>query len=85
MSSSFSWFLKFYEKNIKLSLESILTIIISLARKLIKDIQRGNIPSNKTQTLTKSTSMDIWLIGTLNQLFIRGFYTQIKFSKKQSS
>ena len=85
MSSSFSWFLKFYGKNIKLSLESILTIIISLARKLIKDTQRGNIPSNKTQTLTKSTNMDIWLIGTLNQLFIRGFYAQNKFSKKQSS
>ena len=30
----------------------------------------------------KSTDMDMWLIGTLNQLFIRGFYTRIKFFKK---
>ena len=27
-------------------------------------------------------NMDIWLAGTLNQLFMKGFYTQIKFSKK---
>ena len=26
--------------------------------------------------------MYIWVIGTFNQLFVRGFYTQIKFSKK---
>ena len=27
-------------------------------------------------------NMYIWAIGTLNQLFIGGSYTQIKFSKK---
>ena len=28
--------------------------------------------------------MDIWVVGTLNQLFfIRGSYTEIKFSKKK--
>ena len=27
--------------------------------------------------------MDIYVLGTLNQLFIRGSYTQIKFSKKK--
>ena len=27
--------------------------------------------------------MYIWAIGTLNQLFIRGSYTQIKFSKNE--
>ena len=27
--------------------------------------------------------MDIWVITTLNELFIRGSYTQIKFSKNK--
>ena len=27
--------------------------------------------------------MGIWVIGTLNQLFIRGFYAQINFSKNK--
>ena len=27
--------------------------------------------------------MDIWVIDTLNQLFIRGFYTRIKFQKNK--
>ena len=27
-------------------------------------------------------NMDIWETGTLNELFIRGSYTQIKFSKQ---
>ena len=26
--------------------------------------------------------MGIWVVGTLNQLFIKGFYTEIQFSKK---
>ena len=30
-------------------------------------------PSNKTPLLTKSTNMGIWVVGTSNQLFIRGF------------
>lgn len=29
-------------------------------------------------------NMDIWVAAPLNQLFMRG-YTEIKFSKKQSS
>ena len=40
-----------------------------------------NTRSNKTQALTKSMIMYIWEIATLNELFLRGFYTQIKFSK----
>ena len=39
--------------------------------------------SNKTQAFKKSIIMDIWVIGTLNQLFITGSYTQIKFKKKK--
>ena len=50
-----------------------------------KDIRKENISSNKTKTLTKSVNMNIWEIGTFNQLLIRGSYTPIKFSKKWSS
>ena len=30
-----------------------------------------------------SIYMDIWVIGKLNEIFIRSFYTDIKFSKKK--
>ena len=30
----------------------------------------------------ESMNMYMWVISTINQLFIRGSYTQIKFSKK---
>ena len=36
----------------------------------------------KNQALAKSTDIDIWEIGELNWLSIRGSYIQIKFSKK---
>ena len=48
----------------------------------VKDTDRENAPSNKTPALTKSMNMGIWVVGTTNQLFIRGSYTEIKFSKK---
>ena len=48
----------------------------------VKDTHRENAPSNKIPALTKSMNMDIWVVGTTNQLFIRGSYTEIKFSKK---
>ena len=38
-----------------------------------KDTQRGKIFLNKTQVLTKSTVIDIWVVGALNQLFVKGF------------
>ena len=37
---------------------------------------RENIPSNKNEALTRSMNMNIWAIDPLNQLFIRGSYTQ---------
>ena len=40
--------------------------------KWIKDTHREKAPSNKTPAFTKSKSMDIWVVGTSNQLFIRG-------------
>ena len=36
-----------------------------------KDTHRKKVPSNKTPVLTKSMNMDIWVVGTSNQLFIR--------------
>ena len=42
-----------------------------------------NAPSNKTQLLTKSMSMDITVVGALNQLFVRGSYTEDLFQKNQ--
>ena len=38
--------------------------------------------TNKTQALTKNIFMDICVVDTLNQLFTRGCYSRIKFSKK---
>ena len=48
-----------------------------------KDTHRENTPSSKTEALMKSMNMYIWTIGILNQLFIRDFYTQIKFPKNE--
>ena len=50
--------------------------------KSLKDIHRVKEPSNKTSALTKSMNMDIWAVGTSNQLFIRGSSTETKFSKE---
>ena len=41
-----------------------------------EDSHRDKAPSNKTPTLTKSINMDIWVVVTSNQLFIRGSYTE---------
>ena len=38
----------------------------------VKDTRRKKVPTNKTPVLRKSTKMDIWIVGTLNQLLIRG-------------
>ena len=48
----------------------------------VKDTHREDTRSNKSQALMGGMNMDISEISTLNQLFIRGSYTQIKFSKK---
>ena len=48
-------------------------------------ILTGKTHSNKIEALKKSMNLDIWVIGTLNELFKRGSYTQIRFSKKVSS
>ena len=48
----------------------------------LKNTHREKAPSNETAGLIKSTNMGIWVVGTTNQLFIRGSYTETKFSKK---
>ena len=40
---------------------------------------RENTPLNKTQAIAKSMNMDIWVVSTLNLLFIGDSYTQVKF------
>ena len=48
----------------------------------LKDTHRENAPSNKTLALTKSTNIGIWVVGTSNQLLIKGYQTETKFEKK---
>ena len=50
-----------------------------------KDIHVEKTSSIKNQALTKSMNMNIWIIGTSNQLLVRGSYNQIKFWRKQST
>ena len=49
----------------------------------IEDTHRRNAASNKFKALTRRMKMDIWVVSSLNQLFIRGTYSNIKFSKKK--
>ena len=51
---------------------SRLPLCIIWPPKFIKDTQREKVLSNKTPSLTKSMNMSIWVVGTSNQLFIRG-------------
>ena len=48
---------------------------------VIKDTHREKVPSNKSPALTKSTNMGICVVGTSNQLSVRGSWTEIKISK----
>ena len=47
----------------------------------LKDTDRGNLSQNKTNVLAKSINIDILVVGTSNELFDRGSYTQLRFSK----
>ena len=49
---------------------------------LLNDAHREKALSNKTSALSKSMSMDIWVVGTLNQLFIKIPFTETKFLKR---
>ena len=50
---------------------------------VLKILAGKKTPSNKTLALTKSRGMGILVFGTSNQLFPRGFYAEIKFSKNK--
>ena len=69
--------LKFYFSRKSLVSNNILEILAweILRGNNFKDTHRENAQSNKTQVLTRSANMDIWVIGTFYQLFIRGSYT----------
>ena len=47
-----------------------------------KDTHREKAPSNKASALSESMNMDIWVVGTSNQLLITGPYAETEFSKK---
>ena len=40
---------------------------------MVRDTHREKALSNETLALTKSTNKGIWVAGTTNQLFMRGF------------
>ena len=44
-----------------------------------------NTQLNKTQAIAKSLNIGNWLFGRLNQLFIKGFCAETKFSKKKNN
>ena len=48
-----------------------------------KDTCREKAPSNKTPALSKNMNMDICVVGTSNQLFITGSYSETKCSKNK--
>ena len=50
---------------------SCLSFLRFFFRNVLKDTHRKKkTPSNKTSTLSKSMNMDIWVVGTSNQLFL---------------
>ena len=56
-----------------ISLRRIFHVFRPKYRNAFKDTHLENIPSNKTEALTRSMHKNVWAISTLNQLFIRGF------------
>ena len=52
----------------------IYCIYVESSYLLLMDTHSVITTTKQTQALTKSRNMDIWVISTLNQLFVRGFY-----------
>ena len=48
----------------------------------LKDIHREKASSIKSPVLTKTMNMGIYVVDTSNQLFIGGFYTDVKLYNK---
>ena len=62
------------------------TSMMKLFANIVRDLRLLTAKTNpqvKLKVLLKSINMYIWAIGILNQLFIRGSYTQIKFQKNE--
>ena len=51
----------------------------------VMDTQRERIPSDEAPVLSESMNMKCWVFGTSNRLFIKGFLTEVKFPRKQTS
>ena len=49
---------------------------------IIKDTHREKAPWNKTPAFTKSLNVDVCVVGSSNQHFIRGSHTEKIFLKK---
>ena len=49
---------------------------------IIKDTHREKAPWNKTPAFTKSLNVDVRVVGSSNQHFIRGSHTEKNFLKK---
>ena len=62
-----------------------LTSLLVIEMSKLEDTYSERARSNKTPTLTKWMNMDNRVAGTSNQLFIRGSFTETKFSKESSS
>ena len=64
---------KIKDFSVELFLRIVLTLELRILTGRVKDTDWEKAPSNKTQALAKRTSMGIWVVATLRQLFIRGF------------
>ena len=77
-------FIYCFHKSVLLKLPHLITILSRLDQSnkvhfaaswwafIIKDTHTEKAPSYETPALTKGTNMSIWIVGTSNQLFIRG-------------
>ena len=46
-------------------------LLLRVNSEVLKDTYREKALPNKTPALTKSTNIEVWVIGTSNQLFMR--------------
>ena len=69
---------QFHRQNFGSLIPKLITKIrMQEKQSFVKGTYRENTPANTTQALTKSMNIDICSVGTLNQIFIRGFDTAV--------
>ena len=49
-----------------------------IKERILRGTHMEKAPSNKITAFTKIMNIDIWVIGTLNQLLLRGSYIQVE-------